>query len=319
MKALQFIDKELHLNDVEMNHPREGDALVRILLAGVCATDLEIVKGYMGFEGTLGHEFVGIVEECRSDASLVGQRVVGEINVSCGECKFCRKDLGRHCPYRTVLGILGLDGAFAEYLALPVTNLHVVPDQVSNRDAVFAEPLAAAFEILEQVEIKPDRPALVIGDGRLAQLIVRVLDLNGITFDITGLSLMKIDRMKGIPRKVFLNDQPLMGSYKYVIDASGSPSGWETAVQSVQPRGKIILKSTYASGFDFNPAPLVINEISVVGSRCGPFENALAALSQGLVLSDLIDAEFPLIQWREAVDRAGDPDTLKVIFRMSDS
>ncbi len=316
MKALRFTNNQLGLQDIDLEFLFEDEARVRVILAGICATDIEIVKGYMDFEGTIGHEFVGVVEECSSKPELVGKRVVGEINAACGKCVWCLKGLGRHCPERTVLGIMGRDGAFAEYLRLPPENLHVVPESITDRNAVFVEPLAAAFEILDQVNLVPDVPVLVIGDGRLAQLIVRVLTQHGCRIEVVGVSEAKIERMKDMPQQVYLNEPPPAAAYSTVIEASGAPSGWDTAVKSVEPRGTIVLKSTYASEFDFNPAPLVINEVTVIGSRCGPFDKALAALDSGMRVSDIIDAEYPLEGYQEAFAKVNEPETLKVLFRL---
>lgn len=316
MKALRYKNKQLKLHEIDLGHLPQKEARVRVLLAGICATDLEIVKGYMEFEGTIGHEFVGIVEECSSNQDLAGKRVVGEINVDCGKCAWCMKGLARHCPERTVLGISGRDGAFAEYLHLPAGNLHIIPENITDRNAVFVEPLAAVYEIIEQVDIKIEVPVLVIGDGRLAQLIVKVLDRHGYQVEVAGISETKIARMKGIPRRIYLEEPPPEAGFSVVIEASGAPSGWDKAVSAVEPQGTIILKSTYADAFEFNPAPLVINEITVIGSRCGPFEKALTALKNGMRVSDLIDAEYPLEGWQEAFENAQEPETLKVIFRV---
>ncbi|MDP8241357.1 MAG: alcohol dehydrogenase catalytic domain-containing protein [Candidatus Hatepunaea meridiana] len=319
MKALRFKDKRTILQNITLPSLPIDEALIKVVLAGICNTDLEIIKGYMGFEGTLGHEFVGIVAECPSKPEFIGQRVVGEINAACGNCELCQQGLGRHCSDRAVLGILGRDGAFAEYLHLPVTNLHIVPDSISDQDAVFVEPLAAAFEITEQVRLRSEDTVLVIGDGKLAQLIVRVLALYGCRIDVAGISETKIRRMKDIPSRVYLNNNPPQLTYSIVIEASGSPSGWETAVNSVATRGTIILKSTYAGKFNLNLAPLVINEITVIGSRCGPFSTALSALEDRITISDLIDFEYPLDEWRDAFTKAREPETLKVVLRIGDA
>ncbi|MDP8228485.1 MAG: alcohol dehydrogenase catalytic domain-containing protein [Candidatus Electryoneaceae bacterium] len=316
MNALRFIDGHLGLQDGPIPSPSKGEALIKISSAGICATDLEIVKGYMGFEGTLGHEFIGIVQGCDDLPELEGKRVVGEINAGCGYCDWCRRGLSRHCPDRNVLGILGRDGAFAEYLTLPAENLHIVPDNVPDRSAVFTEPLAAAYEILEQVHLIPGTAVLVIGDGRLAQLVVRVLSRVGCYVEAVGRLENKLKRMKGFINRAYLNTPPPGRKYPIVVEASGSPDGWINAVESVEPRGTIVLKSTYAKGFDFNPAPLVINEITLIGSRCGRFAPTLAALSDGLDPTVLIDAEFPLDHWEEAFTMARKPETLKVLFNI---
>ncbi|MCF7809532.1 alcohol dehydrogenase catalytic domain-containing protein [bacterium] len=316
MKALRFINKQLELQEIDLKPTPENEALIRVVIAGICATDMEIIKGYMDFEGVIGHEFVGIVEECQTNPDLIGKRVVGEINAACGKCVWCMKGLGRHCPDRTTLGIFGRDGAFTEYVHLPVENLHIVPENITNRNAVFVEPLAAAYEILEQINIRTDVPVLLIGDGKLAQLIIRVLARRGCQIHVAGVSERKIERMNGLYSRVYIREFPMPDIYTIVIEASGSPVGWDAAVSTVEPRGTIILKSTFADAFSFNPAPLVIKEVTVIGSRCGTFGKALEALSGGMRVSDLIDAEFTFDDWQEAFKKAHDPETLKVILRM---
>ncbi len=316
MKALRFKDGKLAFQTGPLPLVAEGEARIRVLMAGICATDLEILNGYMEFKGTLGHEFVGIVEECESLPEITGKRVVGEINAGCGYCENCRNGLDRHCQERTVLGIQGRDGAFAEYVALPATNLHVVPNSVDNRAAVFCEPLAAAYEIVEQVHLKPGTTVLVIGDGRLAQLIVRVLSRVGCRVEVVGMMENKLRLMKGYISKAYMGSTPPGVKYPIVVEASGSSKGWASAVASVAPRGTIVLKSTYADGFEFNPASLVINEVAVIGSRCGSFSPALAALAGGLDPKPLISGEFPLDKWEEAISVARKPDSLKVLFNI---
>ena len=316
LKALRYIDQRLQLVDIPPPEVPAGEALVQVMLAGICATDLEIMKGYLDFQGTLGHEFTGIVRECVSQPDLVGQRVVGEINAACGICDWCRRGLGRHCPDRTVLGIEGRDGAFAEYLALPAVNLKPIPEALPDRAAVFTEPLAAAMEIPRQVHISPGVFVLVIGDGRLAQLIVRVLAQNYCRVDAVGHHESKLRRMKGFVNRIFLNQPPPDDQYPVVIEASGAPSGWAAAAEAVAPRGLIVLKSTYGEALNFNPSPLVVDEVTVVGSRCGPFAPALAALAAGFNPTPLIDAEYPLSQYQEAFLQAGRPGTLKVLLKI---
>jgi len=314
MSALRFDGTTIRLEDIPIPHPAPGEALVRVALAGVCSTDIEITKGYMGFTGTLGHEFVGIVVECDSRRDIEGRRVVGEINAGCGLCKWCARGLGRHCPNRTVLGILGRDGAFAEYLTLPAANLHLVPDNVPDRSAVFVEPLAAALEILEQLPVKRGCEALLIGAGRLGQLIARALDREGCVIDVLSRSEEKINRMEGLPRRAWIGRPPPPASYSLVVEASGSPEGWTAAVNAVEPRGYIVLKSTFTDGFVFNPAPLVINEVTLIGSRCGPFPRALDVLSAGLNPQSLIDAEYPLSEGVIALEEACRPGVIKVLI-----
>ncbi|MFH0821926.1 MAG: alcohol dehydrogenase catalytic domain-containing protein [Pseudomonadota bacterium] len=319
MKALYF-DSGVSLRDIPLRDPVEGEAVVRVLLAGVCKTDIEITKGYMAFRGVLGHEFVGLVEHA-DDPDLKGRRVVGEINAGCGKCAKCSAGMERHCKNRTVLGIAGRDGAMAEYLILPAKNLVPVPQGVSDEAAVLTEPLAAALEILEQVKIEPHRRVLVVGDGRLALMICMVLRLTGADLRLVGKHPHKMAAanavgVTSIPLDRFRRSDDV---FDVVVEASGSPSGWDLAVQRVEPRGTIVLKSTYAGGMDFNPAPLVINEITVVGSRCGQFAPALRLLDQGLLNpSSLITGRYSMDEALEAFQAAQDPRHIKVILRIAE-
>jgi len=316
MQALTFSDNTLKLENRKIPEPGKLEALIRIKYAGICSTDLEIIDGYMQFEGILGHEFIGVVEICDSNPDLIGRRVVGEINFGCGDCEFCKSDLQRHCLNRDVLGIVKRNGVFSEYAVIPIQNLHELPENVSDKAGVLVEPLAAAFEILEQIQIQPSSEILLIGDGRLAQLIARVIFRVTGYVDILGKNQSKINRMTDFIRNSFIGELPKGKSYSTVIEASGSPEGWAAAVNSVKPRGKIVLKSTYADSFDFNPAPIVINEITVVGSRCGLFAPAIKALESGLCVEDLIDATYSLENWKQALAESKKPDVIKVIFQM---
>lgn len=315
MKAL-FFDGNVSLRDIPVPNPQEGEALIRVLLAGICKTDTEITHGYMNFTGVLGHEFVGVVEDAR-DLGLVGTRVVGEINAGCGQCESCAKGLTRHCSHRTVLGIQGRHGAFAEYLTLPEANLVIVPDTVSNEQAVFTEPVAAALEILEQVHIEPSDRVLVIGDGKLGLLIASVLNLVGCDLCLAGKHPEKMVVFQAQGGNVILLEKLLAGSERFdkVIEASGRPAGWELALARVKPRGTIILKSTYHESISFNPALLVINEITLVGSRCGLFPPALRLLEKGLIdPTPLISAVYPLADGIEAFERTAQPGVFKVLL-----
>jgi len=316
MRGLKFKDGKLSSQNVPRPIASESEALIRVTEAGICATDLEIIKGYGNFTGILGHEFVGIVESCDTLPELIGERVVGEINAACGHCARCRQEMPRHCSDRTTLGISGRDGAFAEYLTLPAWNLHRVPEGMDDYVAVFTEPLAAAMEILEQVHLPPGTTVLLIGDGKLAQLIARVLARHLILVEVVGKSEAKVRRMKGFVTKGYLNSPPPGIQYPFVIEASGSPTGWKCAVRSVQPRGMIILKSAFTGSMNFNPAPLVVNEITVIGSRCGAFPPALKALQDGLLVTDLIDSELSFRDWDKAFARAAEPEALKVLLKM---
>ncbi|HEY2988120.1 MAG TPA: alcohol dehydrogenase catalytic domain-containing protein [Candidatus Binatia bacterium] len=279
MKALYWDGNDLTLKAAHPTPAQSRDqALVRVRLAGICSTDLQIFQGYMGFRGVPGHEFVGEVME--GPPALARKRVVGEINFGCGRCEFCRRGLSRHCPKRQVMGILGADGCFAEVVAVPARNLHPVPESVSDEEAVFTEPLAAAFEILEQVEIDFTREVLVFGDGKLGLLCAQVLALTGARVTLVGKHPNKLAMAKkaGV-RSVLLSDWQSRPA-DIVVEATGSASGLETALGAVRPRGTLVLKSTVAEEHKLSLAPVVINEINVVGSRCGLFPPALDALAQ---------------------------------------
>lgn len=317
MKALVF-DGKVTLKEIPRPEPSAGEALVRVRMAGICRTDIEISRGYMDFRGVLGHEFVGVVEES-SRAELKGTRVVGEINAGCGQCSLCEQGLARHCAHRTVLGIQGRDGAMAEYLCLPDANLLKVPDSLSDEQAVFAEPLAAALEILEQVKIKPAQRILVLGDGKLGLLVSLVLRLTGCDLLLVGKHLEKLEIFARAGGSVLLLEDLLRNEDRFdvVVEASGNPSGWDMAVQRVKPRGTLVLKSTYHGSLAFNPAPLVINEVSVVGSRCGLFAPALRIMAQGLVdPTPLISDIFSLEQADRAFERALKGVAIKVLMKM---
>lgn len=319
MKALHFDGKKLSLKEKQKPVPAKGEALIRVVYAGICNTDLEIMRGYMGFRGTPGHEFIGIVEEAET-GDLVGRRVVGEINLACGECEFCRQGLERHCPNRTVLGIAGKDGAFAEYLTLPEQNLHPVAQSISDLQAVFTEPLAAACEIPEQLHILPEYRVLLLGDGKLAQLIARVLHLHTARLLVVGKHPEKLNRLKecGIATCLLKNFQEPDRWFHVVVEATGSWGAWELALKKVRPCGYLVLKSTYAGENAFNPAPIVIHEITVLGSRCGPFDAALHLLENKLVdPSDLLTRVFPVSEWRQAFELAKNSESLKVVLEFS--
>lgn len=304
------------LRDVAIPRPDAGEALVRVRAAGICNTDLEIIRGYMSFEGTLGHEFVGVVEEC-AEASWIGARVAGEINLSCHQCELCQRGLERHCPTRSVLGILGKDGAFAEYVALPIRNLHRVPDTLSDRAACFIEPIAACFEILEQVNITPHERIAVLGDGKLGTLAALVLGSHGTPPVLVGKHPAKLARAQHMGIRSALASELTPKSYDIVVEATGSPSGMELATSLVRPRGTIVLKSTYHGELKVQAAPWVIDELTIVGSRCGPFPPALAKLGIGQLLPDgLIDAVFPLHDAERAMQHAAAPGVLKVLLQM---
>lgn len=316
MKALWLENGKLLVReDVPTPQPGPEEALVRVRLAGICGTDLEMVRGYYPFTGILGHEFVGHVVEAR-DATWVGRRVVGEINVVCSTCDMCRRGLGRHCRNRTVLGILGRNGAFAEYLTLPLANLHPIPDSIPDEVAVFTEPLAAALEILEQVHLHPTHRVLVVGAGRLGQLIVRVLVLTGAHVDV----VVRRERPRRLLADLgvgFLHpDEVPTGAYDVVVEATGNPQGFALARKALQPRGIFVLKSTYAGHLQADFSRVVVDEQTLVGSRCGPFNAALRLWERRLVdPRNLIEAVYPLEQGLEAFDQAAQPGTLKVLLK----
>lgn len=317
MHALVYDGETLQVReDYPRPVPPPGEALVRVRLAGICNTDLEIVRGYMGFRGVLGHEFVGVVEEC-TDPNLVGRRVVGEINAYCGDCAFCRAGMPTHCPHRRTLGIMGRDGAFAEYLTLPVRNLHVVPDTISDEEAVFTEPLAAALEILEQVHLRPTDRVVVLGDGKLGLLVAQALALTGCDLLAVGRHREKLAVLarRGIPTALESEVEGLTADA--VVECTGRPEGFAAARRILRPRGTLVLKSTYHGRVEADLTGLVVDEITLVGSRCGPFPPALRLLQRGWVdVRALVSATYPLAQGVEAFARAAEPGALKVLLRV---
>lgn len=291
-----------------------GEARIRLRLGGVCATDLELVKGYMGFRGTLGHEWVGVVEHA-SDAAWIGRRVVGEINCPCGRCATCLAGRPTHCPTRTVLGIAGRDGAFADVLSLPLANLHVVPDGVSDEAAVFVEPLAAACEIVEQVHVRPSDRVVVLGTGRLGQLCARVLALTGADVTAVGRNPRTLARLPAAVRPLPLERAADAAGADLVVDCTGNADGLTTASGLLRPRGTLVLKTTVHDLGRTDPTRWVIDEITLVGSRCGPFAPALRLLAAGLLdLAPLVTARLPLAGGVEALARAAEPDAIKVLL-----
>jgi threonine dehydrogenase-like Zn-dependent dehydrogenase len=324
MRALRLDAGRLGLAEVSRPDPPAGEALVRVRLAGICHTDQELARGYMGFAGTPGHEFVGEIEALGAGADAVGlavgQRVVGEINAACGDCARCRAGLDRHCATRTVLGILGRDGTFAEYLTLPAVNLHPVPAAVDDEAAVFVEPLAAALEILEQLAVRPTDRVVVLGDGKLGQLVARALAPTAGDLTVVGHHAGKRALLAAVG--IATASEPPAERADIVVDCTGRAAGFAEAMRLVRPRGTLVLKSTIADARrgdgapPLNLAPLVIDEITVVGSRCGPFEPALRALAAGRVaVEPLISAEYPLADGVAAFERAAAPGVLKVLLR----
>jgi threonine dehydrogenase-like Zn-dependent dehydrogenase len=316
MRALHFDGAALScIEDHPEPAPGPDEAVVAVRVAGVCSTDLQILTGYMGFTGVPGHEFVGEVVEGPTD--LAGRRVVGEINYACRRCPTCRRGLGRHCPHRRVMGILGADGAFAERLAVPLNNLHLVPDAVPDEAAVFTEPLAAAFSILEQVTLGPGDGVIVLGDGKLGLLCAQVLARTGASVTLVGKHAENLALVAGRGvATTLLGDWTPAGAADCVVEATGSPGGLALAAAAVRPRGTLVLKSTVADEHRLSLAPLVINEITVVGSRCGLFPPALQALTdQAVDVTPLIDATFPLADGLDALAHAARPGVRKVLIR----
>lgn len=322
MRAAFAQDSALTLrHDYPMPLPRGEEALLRVRLAGVCATDIELLRGYKGgFCGVLGHEFVGEVVAAPSAPLWEGKRVVGEINVGCGACALCRRGLGRHCRRRTSLGIIGRDGVFADYALLPVQNLHAVPDHVPDEMAVFAEPLAAAYELLEQIPITPAQRVIVLGDGRLGLLCAFVLAQTSCDLTVVGRHAEKLALLAGVHTQVATStalEQLAEAPADVVVEATGARSGFATALRLVRPAGVLALKSTFADHLDdFDLSRLVVDEITLVGSRCGPFAPALAALSDGRIdPRPLIQAEYSLDAADQAITHAAQKGVLKVLIR----
>jgi threonine dehydrogenase-like Zn-dependent dehydrogenase len=315
MQAIIF-DGRIRVVDREIPIPTHDEALIKVRVAGICNTDVEITRGYMDFRGILGHEFVGEVVEC-SQKGWIGKRVVGEINLGCGECSWCLSGMSRHCPNRTVLGILGKDGVFADYVTLPIGNLHEVPASIPDSRAVLAEPLAAALEITQQVKIDPDWKVVIVGDGKLAILVARVLLRTGADISVAGINQHKLALFRRSGAMTFGPDDNPGSNYDMVIEASGSPEGWNRAVAAVKPRGLVVMKSTYHGDLQWNITPLVVNEVTVVGSRCGLFPPALRLLADSCFeTDDIIEAIYPIDQADAAFERSLSPDSMKVLLNM---
>jgi threonine dehydrogenase-like Zn-dependent dehydrogenase len=320
VKALRF-DGNLRFVSDALAPRREGEALVQVICAGICNTDLEIVKGYANFHGTLGHEFVGRVVET-SDASLIGKRVVGEINAGCGVCDVCAQGDSRHCVARTVLGIKGRDGAFAEFLSLPNRNLISLPDSISDEAGIFVEPFAAALNILEQVSVKSADQVAVIGDGKLAQLVVLALSRTGCSLSVFGRHAAKLQISQEFGAdSVALESAavPRMGNhFDLVVEASGSPAGLTTALRIVKSRGTVVLKSTHHGVTSLEMSQVVVNELTIIGSRCGRFHSAITVLAScENQLSRLISHRFSLDDGLQAFEAAADRGAMKVILQIN--
>jgi threonine dehydrogenase-like Zn-dependent dehydrogenase len=316
MLAVHLENRRVEVRNIRRPQRPSGSALIRLLAGGICNTDLELQRGYYGFRGVPGHEFVGEVVAA-DNPNLLGRRVVGEINLACGKCDWCRRGLGRHCPARTVLGIVGQPGAFRELLTLPESNLHVVPNSVPTEEAVFVEPLAASCEILDQAAIPDDAEIAVLGDGKLGLLIAQVLKARRKNVSLFGRhkNKLRIAERAGVPVTVVRNKVP-EAAYDWVVEATGSADGFRSAVQMTRPRGTVFLKSTIHATAKIDMAPVIVNEITLVGSRCGRFEPALALLeSRSVNVADMISDSIPLAQAKRAFATAAERGVLKVLLQ----
>ncbi len=315
MIAVHLENRRVEMRNVRRPQRPEGFAWIRLLCGGICNTDLALQRGYYGFSGTPGHEFVGEVVAA-DNANLLGRRVVGEINLACRKCEWCRKGLGRHCPSRTVLGIVRHPGAFREFLTLPEVNLHVVPDSIPTEMAVFVEPLAAACEILDQANLPENADVAVLGDGKLGLLIAQVLNTRPLSVHLYGRhnEKLQIAGRAGVQTRLAREKLP-SAAYDWVVEATGSPDGLRQAVQMTRPRGTVFMKSTVHGAVRIDTAPVIVNEITLVGSRCGRFEPAINLLLSGKVnVIDMIADVMPLSQARRAFARAAERGVLKVLL-----
>lgn len=318
MQALWLENNQLQLRqDVPIPQPPLGEALIRVVQAGICNTDLELIRGYYPYKGILGHEFVGVVEQ--GPPELQGQRVVGEINAVCGKCRYCQNGQSTHCENRTVLGIVNRHGAFAEYLSLPIENLHQVPDTLDTDLATFTEPVAAALEIQQQVTVSSTERVLVVGDGKLGQLVAQTLALTGCDLFVVGRHQQKLANLSARGINGGFADAITPRSFDIAVECTGNPAGFELARRALRPRGILVLKSTYAGQLTFDASSLVVDEITLIGSRCGPFAPALELLASGKVdVKPLIQGHYPLQEGIKAVEQAKTKGVLKVLLDMND-
>ncbi len=326
MIGLWLQDGKLELrNDLIHPEPEQGEAVVSVRQAGICNTDLELVRGYYPFNGVLGHEFVGVVEQAPPGYEhLARQRVVGEINAVCGRCEACEAGRRTHCEHRTVLGIVGRHGAFAEFLALPAENLHLVPDNLPDEAAVFTEPLAAALQIQQQVTLQPEDRVLIVGDGKLGQLIARTLKLSGTYLCVAGRHQRKLAMLADLDiDTVAVGDNTdaelarTLRSFDIAVECTGNPEGFALARRALRPRGTLVLKSTYADDLTLDASSLVVDEITLVGSRCGPFAPALELLNSGKIhVEKLIADRYPLSAGLAAFEHAQRRGTLKILLQI---
>ncbi|HEX4999397.1 MAG TPA: alcohol dehydrogenase catalytic domain-containing protein [Terriglobia bacterium] len=316
MQAVYLENRRARLIDTREPRRKANEASIRLMLGGICNTDIELLRGYYGFSGIPGHEFVGEVLAA-ADQTLIGKRVVGEINLACGQCDWCRRGLGRHCPKRSVLGIVRHPGAFREILTLPEVNLHVVPDSVPTEAAVFTEPLAAACEILDQATIPAGSEVAVLGDGKLGLLVSQVLHANGHRVIQYGRhrNKLRIAAKAGVTTEIRPAKLPV-AKFDWVVEATGSPEGLRQAVEMTRPRGTVFMKSTVHGSVRIDTAPVIVNEITLVGSRCGRFEPALKLLETGRInVEDMIAAEEPLAAAAHAFRLAQRSGVMKVLLR----
>jgi len=314
MKAIWLEDKQIELREnLPVPAPKSGEALVKVLKAGICNTDLELVKGYYPYRGIIGHEFVGVVEQ--GSQQLKNQRVVGEINASCGNCDYCLGGIKTHCPNRTVLGIVNRHGAFAQYLTLPIENLHIVPSNVKTEVATFTEPIAAALQIQQQISITPKTKVLVVGDGKLGLLVAQTLSLRGCDLQVIGRHQDKLDLLKELGINTNLEAIAIERKFDVAIECTGNSAGFELARFALKPRGTLILKSTYAGKLKLDASALVVDEITVLGSRCGPFDLALQLLAENrLNIEPMISGSYELSDGLSAFSHAQKRGTLKILL-----
>lgn len=319
MQGIWLENQKISLRqDLPIPQPAPNEALVKVIQAGICNTDLELLRGYYPYCGVLGHEFVGIVE--KGTPELQNKRVVGEINAACGHCYYCQKGQTTHCENRTVLGIVNRNGAFAEYLTLPIANLHPIPETVSTDAATFTEPIAAALEIQQQIEVKPENRVLVVGDGKLGQLVAQTLALTGCDLLVVGRHSEKLALLEALGIKTGFKDVISPRSFDIAVECTGNPEGFELARMSLRPRGILVLKSTYAGKLTLDASAVVVDELMVMGSRCGPFERALSVLAEGKIkIERLIQGRYPLKEGLKAFEQAQKRGTLKIFLEMEHS
>ena len=318
MRGLWLENNQLELlNNIPEPEMKEGEARGRVLSAGICNTDLELIRGYYPYKGILGHEFVGIVEE--GPKNLINKRVVGEINAACGHCRFCLRNEPTHCENRSVLGIVNRNGAFADYLSLPTENLYPVPDNIPTEVATFTEPIAAALEIQTQIKIHPQDKVLVVGDGKLGQLVAQTLSITGCDLFAVGRHDKKLANLRARGIKTGKSEDIQERTFDIAVECTGNAQGFAMAQKALRPRGTLVLKSTYAGNLSLDASAIVVDEITLIGSRCGRFAPALELLAQEKIdVQPLIDARYSLSQGIAAFERAQIKGTQKVLLNISD-